>query len=410
MQDTIENLQETANKNKNLLTEKKIRDLLLGLSGKEEIPQIVRELNLPISEGQGSIILIELRDTESKGVYELAKISEMVWQILKTNLDLFSTQEKKAVLQTLSLRRFCILSAKSGLDQLRISAQSIKHEILGNTGLDTTTAIREIRPQETIPEVYDRAFVLLHSSSNQRFNLLMEGQENLINPYVGIVYALDTEKELIKALQGGDVVSIQSLVAHIISQNRKANVPIAQLSQAFHVTILRVVQSTGVGVDLAKSFETINTQDSREFQELTVKGLILLSQEIIRKDKKESENFSQEVIRYIEENYNKNISLTDVADHFQFSMVYMSTLFKNTAGINFKEYLTNVQVEHAKELIENGEKIYTVSVQVGCNSVDTFIRMFKRVTGISPGKYQQKYIKSPILNNEPYAQTQFPLV
>jgi YesN/AraC family two-component response regulator len=43
--------------------------------------------------------------------------------------------------------------------------------------------------------------------------------------------------------------------------------------------------------------------------------------------------------------------------------------------------------------MEQGEKIYNVSYQVGCNNVDTFIRMFKRVTGISPGRYQMGYRK-----------------
>lgn len=399
LQGTIENLQEAAKGNKNLLREKKIRDLLLGLSNKEDIPQIAHELNLPIADNKGSIILIELMGTDGLGVYDLARISETVWGHLQHNLSLFTIMGKEAVLQTFSLRRFCILSAQDNLEQLRTTSQVIKRDIQDSFNLDLIITIREIRPQETIPEVYDRALILLNSNSNKRYNLLMEGQQTPDTQNIGLVYELDTEKELIKLVQRGDIDSIQALIAHIISQNMKAQVSIEQLSKAFEITTLRIVQNTGIGIETTQFIELINTTDTREFQEIMVRGLTLLSKEIQRKDKNESLNFSQEIMNFVEKNYNKNISLTDVADYFQFSTVYMSTLFKNTTGINFKEYLTNIQVKYAKDLIEQGEKIYNVSSQVGCSNVDTFIRMFKRVTGVSPGKYQQGYRKYPEQND-----------
>jgi AraC-like DNA-binding protein len=391
LKNTVDDLQETANRNDNLLREKKIRDLLLGLSKTEEIPKIVDELHLPFPDGKGSIILVEIRNTESIGIYELARTSEAVSEYLRKELGKFSTDDQKPILQTLSLRRLCILSAQKELDRLRTTAQSIKHEIQEDLNLELAMAIREIRDQETIPEVYDRALVLLQSTGNQRFNLLTEDQKDIATQNTSLIYSLDTEKELIKIIQGGNTGSIQALVSHIVSRNIKAKVPLSHLSQAFHTTVLRVVKNTGVCSDLAGFTEMIDTEDAIEFQEIIVKGLILLSQEIQKKDKNESATFSREIIDYVDRNYNKNISLTEVADYFQFSTVYMSTLFKNTTGINFKEYLTNIQVEQAKRFLETGEKIYNVSHQVGCNNVDTFIRMFKRVTGVSPGKYQQEY-------------------
>lgn len=400
LHNTVETLQETANQNKNLLREKKVKDLLLGLSNYEDIPQIVKELSLPFVDSQGSIILVELRDTDTMGVYELARLSENVWGYLKDDLSLFTIQENEAVLQTLSLRRFCIMSAQNNLEQLRASAQTIKSKIQDGFNQDVTIAIREIRTNETIPEVYDRALILLKSKANQRFNLLTEGQNKLAIPTPGLLYSMDTEKELIKTIQGGDTGALQALVSHIISQNIKENVPISQLIQVFHITILRVMKDTGVSSEIANYVDSLKTKNVAEFQEIIIKELIQLAQEIMKKEKIEVADFSHEVTNYIEENYDKDISLTDVANHFQFSTVYMSTLFKSTIGINFKEYLTKVRVGNAKMLLDKGEKIYNVSNQVGCNNVDTFIRMFKRVTGISPGKYQQRYRNPNIENPE----------
>jgi YesN/AraC family two-component response regulator len=69
-------------------------------------------------------------------------------------------------------------------------------------------------------------------------------------------------------------------------------------------------------------------------------------------------------------------------------MVYMSKLFKKIVGINFKEYLTSIRVERAKQLLIQGWKVQDVALKVGFNNADSFIRMFKRATDISPGKFQ----------------------
>lgn len=103
-------------------------------------------------------------------------------------------------------------------------------------------------------------------------------------------------------------------------------------------------------------------------------------------------NMSSKMINYIHENYNKDISLDNISEHLNLSQGYVSTMFKYYTGENFKDYLNYYRVKKAKEILENGNhKINEVADMVGCNHINTFIRIFKKYEGISPSQYVQKY-------------------
>ncbi|TDO83382.1 AraC family two component transcriptional regulator [Halanaerobium saccharolyticum] len=91
---------------------------------------------------------------------------------------------------------------------------------------------------------------------------------------------------------------------------------------------------------------------------------------------------------YIRENYSKDISLDDVADYISFSKYYLSKLFKEVEGINYKDYLIKVRMEEAKKRLKKGDKIKVVAGEVGYSDRNYFSRAFKKYTGLSPGKFQ----------------------
>lgn len=91
---------------------------------------------------------------------------------------------------------------------------------------------------------------------------------------------------------------------------------------------------------------------------------------------------------YINENYSEDINLDDIADYISFSKYYLSKLFKEVEGINYKDYLIKVRMEEAKTRLKNGDKIKVVASEVGYSDRNYFSRAFKKYTGISPGKFQ----------------------
>ncbi|MDD6328635.1 MAG: response regulator [Lachnospiraceae bacterium] len=102
----------------------------------------------------------------------------------------------------------------------------------------------------------------------------------------------------------------------------------------------------------------------------------------------------ENALEYIRENYNKDISLVDVARKVDISPYYFSKVFKDETGHNFIEYLTNLRIEKAKELLLLSElSMKEIGVMVGYADPNYFSRSFKKHVGVTPTEYKESNIK-----------------
>lgn len=97
-----------------------------------------------------------------------------------------------------------------------------------------------------------------------------------------------------------------------------------------------------------------------------------------------------ELLDYIECNYRESLSLDDVAAHFKYSPSYFSRFFKDLIGVNYHAYLNFVRVNHAAEQLLSGHSTLTeCALNNGFPNTKSFINMFKRQYGCTPGKFLQ---------------------
>jgi len=95
-------------------------------------------------------------------------------------------------------------------------------------------------------------------------------------------------------------------------------------------------------------------------------------------------------VAYIRQHYLEPISLQQVADQAHVSKNYFSILFKKTMGKNFIDYIIDLRILKAKELLGKTDlKIYEVAEQSGFNDVKYFSKLFKKMTGLSPVDYRE---------------------
>lgn len=99
----------------------------------------------------------------------------------------------------------------------------------------------------------------------------------------------------------------------------------------------------------------------------------------------------QTALTFISENYKEKITLKDVASKINYNPSYVSTLFVNYTGVNFKVYLDTIRIEQAIGLIKNTTKtVAYIATECGFDNLKTFNNTFRRVTGISPGKFREE--------------------
>lgn len=96
--------------------------------------------------------------------------------------------------------------------------------------------------------------------------------------------------------------------------------------------------------------------------------------------------------RFIADNYsNPELTLGNVAGYVGLNEKYFRSRFTREAGSTFSNYLTEVRIRKAKELMDKTDfKIYEISQQVGYNNVEHFNRVFKKVSQLSPGAYKRQ--------------------
>lgn len=98
----------------------------------------------------------------------------------------------------------------------------------------------------------------------------------------------------------------------------------------------------------------------------------------------------QTAARFIVENYSRNLTLNRVADYVNMSSTYFSKKFKEVTGFGFKEYLLNLRIKKACELLlETKNSITEIAYESGFNDSNYFGDVFKKNKGISPLRYRK---------------------
>ncbi len=111
-------------------------------------------------------------------------------------------------------------------------------------------------------------------------------------------------------------------------------------------------------------------------------------------DKEELSSAKQAAIKkliadYVENNYTKDISLSDAALAMHYSEPYFCKIFKDCFGKSFVLYLTELRVEKSKELLNDiTVNVKDICTKVGFRDSNYYTKVFKRMEGMTPTEYR----------------------
>ncbi|TYP78158.1 helix-turn-helix domain-containing protein [Paenibacillus methanolicus] len=227
----------------------------------------------------------------------------------------------------------------------------------------------------------------------------------------GYYYPLAVEQQLINFIKVGDRCQASAYMDEITSRN--FDQPRMPLTLArclmFNLvgTMVKAVNELGEsgGGPLADDplrMDRILVCDT--IQEMRTELQALLQDVCAFAEAKRAANVSQErddslrdltaqVARYIEDHYtDANLNVNGIGDAFDLKGSYLSRLFKNQTGEGLLDYIHKTRIAQAKAMIRvKRESITEISRMVGYNDAATFIRVFKKYEGVTPGKYKEIY-------------------
>ena len=102
----------------------------------------------------------------------------------------------------------------------------------------------------------------------------------------------------------------------------------------------------------------------------------------------------QEVINFLNDNFNKPIQLIDLKEKFNLNRFYIGQVIKERTGMNFNDYLNRKRIEYAKELlVKTKYSIKEITAMLSYSYSYYFSKMFKKYENLTPVEYRKKYRK-----------------
>lgn len=143
--------------------------------------------------------------------------------------------------------------------------------------------------------------------------------------------------------------------------------------------------------DINRFFAINDAQNVEEFNRQCQENIIHLFDAVIEKyNVKVYSDSVNKVLDYIAQNYSKEISLDELADHVHLNRSYLSSHFKKEMGVNIYAYLLEFRLEKAKELLRTTNKmVQEICYDVGMPDSAYFSKQFKKMTGESPLEFRK---------------------
>lgn len=271
------------------------------------------------------------------------------------------------------------------IEKARSLVTSLKNEV----GIEFKAGIGSVRSWEAMFDSYQEAL-----------NALRHGKRKVT--HIDDLIVRDTrekqqqvmEQVVLKAVAGGmehDVRQEATVFAGWMLKNKNCSFESARL-QLTEVLLLarRTVQEQGS--ECPRGEETLDmllsAKDGEELRQRFVTAMVELAKAVVIKNQ-ESDGIITKAQEHIRQNFQKDLSLEEVAQSAGISPYYFSKLFKEETGMNFTEYLTGLRMEKAKQLLSNQKlSIKQVCVDSGYANPNYFSRIFKKWTGITPTEFR----------------------
>lgn len=205
------------------------------------------------------------------------------------------------------------------------------------------------------------------------------------------------EKEFYHHLQAGNETEALQIFQRMLQKSVKKGANVYQFMQFSREIVAGVIRTLSKSdLDLEMLYDEhspyqrlkacMTENDFSRFFERFIHQAV----RCITEKKRDKDQLKDAIVAYLHRHYTVDISLESVANHFNISSGYLSIYFKEKTGINFLSYLHSLRLETAKEqLLGTRMSVREIGVAIGFQNTNSFTRLFKKMTGVSPGEFRR---------------------
>jgi len=220
-------------------------------------------------------------------------------------------------------------------------------------------------------------------------------------------YPLESERALLQKVKIGDRTGAKEILNSILGTILFKDIGDLGILKVRLLELLSVLSRAavegGVAVDvmLEKNLAYINRLMQIDNQEDLCAWISAALNEFLELvySSQDSRKITQvtPAINYIDANYDKPITLAEIAKASHLSASRLAHIFKEQMGITLIDYVTNVRIEQAKELLLATDQSCTeICFQVGYNNQSYFTRTFKSIVGMTPRHFRIQNRRGPV--------------
>lgn len=389
-------------------------DILLGtIKDKEDIITQLEHVNVKLYTGGFIVMIAEidnkadiLRDTNEQTLnlykYALEKICDEF--INQENLGIAIDNRNGTIAMIISFEN---LDATTNQLTVLSVAEQIKNFINQHFKITVTIGIgNQYGDLVALNKSYDEALEALKYKAIMGSNTIVSIEDINIHDEKQLYKVFSMIDVIVDTIKNTDKVEVEKSISKMFDEAVKKNMPPDIIRQLSMQLIMRAIKEiSDIGVDMDKLLQVENSNVYEVLNEFEIIEQIKAYLEkmfyrfidiiIEKRSLRSNKELMDKILKYINLNYmNYDLTLNSLADEFGLSVPYLSKIFKESFEANFTDYVIGIRMEKAKGLLcETDLKVGEITEKVGYANAHSFIRIFKKYTGMTPGEYRSSLIK-----------------
>lgn len=235
----------------------------------------------------------------------------------------------------------------------------------------------------------------LHGLAREEGQVMDYGRFRDRKPSFGVQE--DAVRQLLEAVKGNQRPEIAQCAKAIFTQIRDSGMNLEMVNASIYHILYRLMEMVREFDDETNQQEILAYIGKESFNKLVLSGS---TEEITgffydyagylaQVRRQESRNVLDKVDDYVQGHYREKLSLKSLGEMFHVNNVYLGQLYKKRHGMVFRDYLNELRIEKAQELLAGTDKrIYAIAQEVGFGKVEYFINKFVQKNQMTPNQYR----------------------